>query len=251
MTTVCYCTVSYAFKKQLVVRQQSSDFLFQMSDFLWETSDTATKQACFPLPICKTCLVMPFVLQRCPLTPHCLLFVKYFPGVIKEALTTPRNLFYTSLIPQACILPNQLQAQADMRTGTPQHILYPRRSVTPQYPISSASSCIRTRLPLPATCMQIIITPVRKPNHHLTMAITLTRDTHSRDSQRRPVVSLPWTTTREQPSNVLGVAAVVSLWGNILPKAGVATGVYDSTVSSSSYYTKFLIIFQDSSRTGS
>jgi len=57
--------------------------------------------------------------------------------------------------------------------------------------------------------------------------------------------------TCEQPSDMLGVAAVVSLWGNILPKAGVAAGVYESPVSSSSYYTKFLIIFQDSSRTGS
>lgn len=117
--------------------------------------------------------------------------------------------------------------------------------------VPSASSRVRKRLPLPAPCKEITITLARKPNHHLTMAITLTHGTRSRASQPRLVVSLPWTTTREQPPNVLGVAAVVSLWGNILPKAGVAAGVYDSMVSSASYYTKFLIIFQDSSRTGS
>lgn len=117
--------------------------------------------------------------------------------------------------------------------------------------LPSASSCVRKGLPLPARCKEITTTLACKPDHHLTMAITLTRSTCSRASQQQPVVSLPWTTTREQPSNVLRVAAVVSLWGNILPKAGVAAGVYDSMVSSASYYTKFLIIFQDSSRTGS
>lgn len=54
--------------------------------------------------------------------------------------------------------------------------------------------------------------------------------------------------TREQLSNMLGMAAVVFLWGNIRPKAGVAAGIYESTVSSSSYYAKCLIIFQDNSR---
>lgn len=61
------------------------------------------KQVCLPLPICKMCLVMPFVLQKCPLKPNYLLSVNYFPGVKREVFTTQ------SLTPQADVLLDHLQ----------------------------------------------------------------------------------------------------------------------------------------------
>lgn len=129
------------------------------------------------------CLMMPFCTSEGSLKHNYLLFGKYFPGVMRETLTTPRNpLLCTSGIPQAHILPDQLQAQADVRSGTPQGNLCPSRSVTPQSPIALYQVPPHTQLPLPATCQQTIITLVRKPNHHLTTVITFPHDTHSRTS---------------------------------------------------------------------
>lgn len=196
---------------------------------------------------------MPFVLQRCPLKPTCLLFIKYFPGVMRGTHNSQEpflHLLNTSGLYSARPAPGTSSCENRRSTAYPLPEPVGHAAIS-HCLVSSASSRIRTRVPLPATCKQSIVTLVRKPNHHLTTAITLRRGTHIRASQQQPVVSLPWTVTHEQPSNMPGVAAVVSPWGNILPKAGVAAGIYDSTVSSSSYYTKFLIIFQGSSRTGS
>lgn len=196
---------------------------------------------------------MPFVLQRCPLKPNCLLFMKYFPGVTRGRHNSQDPFLHLSDTwgPYSA-RPAPGTSSCENRHSTAHPVPEPvGHAALSHCLVSSASSRLCTRFPLPAARQQSIVTLVRKPNHHLTTAMTLRRGTRTRASRQQPAVSLPWTATHEQPSDVLGVAAVVSPWGNILPKAGVAAGIYDSTVSSSSYYTKFLIIFQDSSRTGS
>lgn len=165
---------------------------------------------------------MPFVLQGCPLKPTGLLFVKYFPGVMR-GMHISQELFLHlwdtwGLYPAR---PAPGTSSCENRHSTAQ---YPvpepvGHAAISHCLVSSASSRICTRFPLPATCKQSIVTLVRKPNHHLTTAITLRRGTHIRASQQQPGVSLPWTVTHEQPSNMPGVAAVVSPWGNILPKS--------------------------------
>lgn len=120
-----------------------------------------------------------------------------------------------------------------MRSGSPQPILCPVWGVSLQYP--SAFAC--TRFPPAATCQQTPIPLVCKPNQCLTTAAGLSQDAHCTAPHRGPVGSLPSTVTRQQLSNMLGMAAILFLWGNIRPKAGVAAGICESTVSSSSYYT--------------
>lgn len=115
-------------------------------------------------------------------------------------------------------------------------------------------SLIHTRLPLAGTCMQILIFLVHKPKHHLTVV------------RWTAVMMLMWCTQQNFPA-ATGVPhlnhdawAAVEMYlrcqpwyhrGAISCQNQAWQQMLMKAQSSCNYYAKFLIIFQDSCRTGS